>query len=633
MTKQIIVSKGNPYQLGVTPVGKGAYNFAANLRCQKECGVIIYEKNDAEGETLAFAERKIPFPKENCIGKVRFMQLSGMEEESFFYNFYADDAVVPDPYARALSGNESWGQICRPEYQCIASAPDRMMKTEQKADFDWGKDRPLKTPWTDSLLYQLHVRGFTKHISSGVKYKGTFAGLAEKIPYLKSLGVTAIELLPAYEFSEVEERTGQINYWGFKKGFYFVPKASYCSTKQPELEFKRMVKVLHENGIEVILQFYFPKETAQNFIVDVIRYWVGEYHIDGAHLMGERIPALALAADPMLADTKLIYYDFPVWDIYGEQSIYDGGAAFQSGAESGPMPYKNLACCRDDFLYGMRSFLKGDEGSLGNALYHLKNQPEKMGVVNYIANYEGFCLTDMVSYQERHNEANGEENQDGNSWNASWNCGEEGETKKKEVISLREKQLCNAVLLLLFAQGTPMIAAGDEFLHSKGGNNNAWCQDNEVNWLNWRLAKKNEEFLEFVKAAVALRKSNPVFHMPDETAGNFGAEGFPAVSWHGREAWQLSVDEETREAGIMYCQPADGNGEEPAFFYIAYNMHWEERPLALPFLKSGLQWEKIMDTAEGRTVPAGEGINEKVISVPGRSIQILRSVKLMKEGQ
>lgn len=624
MRHEVTVLKGRPYPLGMTVTGEGELNLAVVLHGKKECGVILYPRNGG-------GQIKLPFSEENKVGNIYCMGLSGICADEYDYNFYVGEEVVADPYAKQIIGNENWGKKADPKLRSRGNG----------APFEWENDAPLMTPLCDSILYLLHVRGFTRHASSGVEHKGTFYGVTEKIPYLKSLGVTAVELMPAYEFLELEhEKKGgcgmpeamlcymdkkpadealRINYWGFKKGFYFAPKASYSSSKDPAGEFKGMVKSLHENGLEVIMQFYFPKEIKQGFILEVLKYWVYEYHIDGVHLLGEKIPTTLLATDPLLSNTKLFYYDFSCEEIYGSKEAPD---------------YKNLACYRDDFLYDMRRFLKGDEDMLGRALWQMKKNPPQTGVVNYIANYEGFTLADMVSYERRHNEDNGEDNRDGNPYNASWNCGAEGKTRRKSILELRKKQMRNAVMLLLFSQGTPMIVAGDEFGQSKGGNNNAYCQDNAVNWLNWNLTKTNAEFLDFVKRAIALRMAHPILHKSDElTMMDFIASGYPDLSYHGREAWRLPVDRISREAGVMYCgrYAKQNRTEDDNFFYIAYNMHWEEKQLALPDLPAGMYWETLLGS--GQSEETGQKA-EKQFCIPGRSIMVLISGgKAVKEGK
>ena len=272
----------------------------------------------------------------------------------------------------------------------------------------------------------------------------------------------------------------------------------------------------------------------------------------------------------------------------------------------------------------MRRFLKGDEDALQQALYQLRNNPLQMGEINYITSYEGFSLADLVSYDRKHNEDNGEGNQDGNPYNASWNCGVEGPTRKRSILSLRKKQMRNAMLLLLTAQATPMLTAGDEFGQSREGNNNAYCQDNAISWLDWRLTEKNGEFLDFVRAVLKLRREHPVLHQAQElTMLDYAACGCPESSYHGKEAWRLLTDRLSREAGVLYCghYAKKKRDEDDSYFYIAYNMHWEEQKLALPDLPGGMHWEKVMDTQDGTTVSDGEK-RERYVTIAGRSVQV-----------
>lgn len=616
----VSVSDGRPYPLGMTVISDREVNLSAVMRRKGECGVIFTSRE--EGRQL-----RLPFREENRIGNLCCMKLSGIRAKDDTYRFYDEDGEWVDPYARRIYGNETWGEQISPQLSGGGAV----------SEFDWGEDAPPLTPLCDSLLYQIHVRGFTMHPSSRVKQRGTFAGVMEKIPYLKTLGVTALELMPVYEFAELEwekpilslqeeekkyrdrqaeDEKPRINYWGFKEGYYFAPKASYSASADPIREFKQLVKQLHENGIEVILQFFFPRKIRQSFILDVVKFWVEEYHIDGVHLLGERIPTTLLATEPMLSDTKILCGDFSCGEIYPEQTV---------------PAMKNLARFSDDFLYDMRRFLKGDEDMVGRVLYQLKKNPAQTGVINFITNYEGFTLADLVSYERKHNEENGEENRDGIAYNASWNCGEEGPTKKRSIRKLREKQMRNAMLLLLTAQGTPLIVAGDEFGFSRGGNNNPWCQDNEINWLNWNLNAEGKRMLEFVTRAVAMRRAHPVLHRPDElTMMDYIACGYPDLSYHGREAWKISYDRICREVGVMYCgRYARPNRQtEDDFFYIAYNMHWEETEMALPALPGTLRWEVVLDSAgEGGKKEAEALIrpDERTVRVRERSVLILKS--------
>ena len=592
--QQIKTYPGVPYPMGVSVTRDGRLNFAAALRTKEECGVLLYLKDRG-------APVRLPFHMGKKVGNIYCLQVDGLAGSDFKYNFYAGDEVITDPYAAVIYGNEKWGRRVSPALKGGICAEG----------FDWGEDRPPMTPLSDSILYLLHVRGFTRHMSSGVEHKGTYAGIMEKIPYLKELGITAVELMPSCEFLELErekrqeptmeeakkrymedpeaEETPRINYWGYKEGYYFAPKFSYAASDHPAEEFKSLVKALHAAGIELIMQFYFPPSVKQTYILEVIRHWVLEYHVDGFHLLGMKVPVVLLATEPMLGNTKLFCEEMPCGDIY----------------ENGETPvYKNLASYNDSFLYPMRGFLKGDENVLPSVLSCLKRNPSQAGVINYITNYSGFSLADLVSYDGKHNEENGEDNRDGSDSNFSWNCGAEGKTRKKAVLRLRRRQMKNAMLLLLTAQGTPMIVSGDEFGFSHRGNNNPYCQDNAVNWLDWRLAEENGDFLAFVKSAVAIRKAHPILHCPEElTMLDYLSCGFPDLSYHGEEAWKLRTDRQSRIAGLMYCgsYAKRSHKEDDESFYIAYNMHWEEHDFALPALPEGRTWMRILDTFEEET--------------------------------
>lgn len=477
------------------------------------------------------------------------------------------------------------------------------------------------------------------HSSSKVKHKGTFEGLIEKIPYLKELGITAVELMPAYEFEECEQEKDQqtieyqikhydeplpnkgeekadtkLNYWGYKEAYYFAPKASYSASGNPINSFKSMVREFHKNGMEVIMQFYFPNHIKQGYILEILKHWVLEYRIDGIHLKGNRLPVTLLATEPLFANTKIMCEDFSLADIYPEQES--------------PI-YKNLGYYRDEFMYDMRKFLKGDADMLKGFQYHMRNHNPKCGVINYITNYYGFTLNDLVSYDRKHNETNGEHNQDGTDYNYSWNCGIEGPTRKKAIVKLRRKQMKNAISFLMTAQGTPLLLSGDEFGNSQNGNNNCYCIDNETSWLDWRLVKRNQEFFEFVKSMIQFRKSHPILHTQEElTMTDRLGYGCPDLSYHGEEAWKVDLSNYNRHIAMMYCgrYARKDNKSEDDMIYIAYNMHWESHQFALPSLQGGYRWEVVNDTDS----PEDEMTIVNQVEVKPRSVKILIGRKMKR---
>ena len=605
MKRQLRVLKGNPQPYGITPNGPNCINIAIAMGSD-DCGIILYDKKRKEIE-------KIAFDYSFCIGELYCVCIEGLDIQDYEYRFYDADMIFVDAYARSVAGNENYGKL-----------PVELTGKFYLDDFDWGEDVAPLIPFHNSLFYLLHVRGFTKHKSSQVTHKGTFEGLVEKIPYLKELGITAVELMPSYEFLELEERIVEneripmayrneepvLNYWGYKEGYYYAPKSAYAADgKNPVHSFKTMVKAFHENGMEVLMQFYFPNSISGLHIVDVLRYWVCEYHVDGFHLMGDRIPTDVLANDPMLKRTKLIYYGFPV-------------------AENGhgkKLVYKNLAECRDEYMYDIRRFLKSDERMLGKVLHHMKTNPRGLARVHYVTETNGFTLADLVSFDRKHNMDNGENDMDGNPYNASWNCGAEGKTKKKPVLDLRMKQMKNAFLLSMFTQSTPLILAGDEFANSQNGNNNAYCQDNNISWLNWTDLEKQTELFGFVKEVIHFRKEHALLHRSTEyTMVDDLACGYPDLSYHSEEPWKCPYDDLTRHFGVLYCGDySEDVNEKGTFIFLAVNTHWVDHEFVLPKLPKKMKWNTVFDTAKKGKTKIDTPIKMNNIVVNERSIQVL----------
>lgn len=618
MINQISVKKGIPYPLGVSFYRKGI-NISVSIEGPGEKGICM----KVQGQT---DEIKLPFEKEYLVGNQFCIYIEGIKAAGLQYRFYCGDRYVTDPYGKMLAGSRYYGVLAEDNNEWF-------MVPSQK--FVWENDKGPRLSYEDSIFYCTHVRGFTMHPSSKVRHKGTFAGIMEKIPYLKELGITTLELLPIYDFSEVtkvkkeitmeeaiaryrdlpvKEEVPKLNYWGFSKGYYYIPKKNYSASKDVIKELKTLVKTLHENQMELILQFYFDKTVRPYMIADILKYWMMEFHVDGFHLKGDKLPVEMLATDPVFAQTKLLYHDFPYDSIYGETAPN----------------FRNLGSYTEDFMILMRRFLKGDSDTLNGFLYHQKRNPKQNGVINYMADYEGMRLWDMVSFERKHNEENGEDNRDGKDYNFTWNCGIEGVTKRTSVMELRKKQIKNALIFLFLAQGTPMIFGGDEFGNSQCGNNNPYCQDNELSWINWRKQKTNAEQFEFVKKLIGLRKSHPILRKGEEMRiMDYIACGYPDVSYHGEEAWRPDLNNYSHHVGIMYCgkYARVGRKEEDAFFYIAYNMHWEEHRFALPNLPKGLVWEEILCTDEkGGSEKSG---NEKTENGKSDSTLVLpRSVKI-----
>ncbi len=556
--------QGRPLPLGVTRIGN-TMNFSVAVPQEKECQLLLYHAGEKK-PCMSFGMKK-------SIGEVRYIALEDIDPSEYEYNYEMDGEIVVDPYVKALAGREKWGQ----------ARDVQMHEVRGKLDikeYDWEGDAPLQLPYHSIIAYSLHVRGFTKHSSSKVKAKGTFRGVIEKIPYLKELGINQIQCMPVYDF---EENLQYCNYWGYGDAYCFAPKGAYAYSKDAVNELKDMVKSCHREGIEVVLEMPFSGNVPKQMMEECLRYYMMEYHVDGFILNPSSAPMEGICADPILKKTKIMVH--------------------QTG-----------------FQTVMRRFLKSDEGMIPEVMYWLRHNSLGDRTYNYITNQNGFTLYDLVSYDGKHNEANGENNQDGPEYNYSWNCGVEGVTRKKAVLELRQQQIKNAFFLLLFAQGTPCILAGDEFENTQKGNNNVYCQDNPVGWLDWSKLEKKKELHDFVKKLIEIRKAYPVFWPEEEMRGIDQVScGVPDVSYHGESAWRVPSEVSSRQLGVYYSGAAVGGDD----CFVAYNMHWQERPFALPALSSGKKWYKIASTSEGVLEEPELLDNQRLVEVAERTIMLV----------
>lgn len=551
---------GFPFPQGCTVEGQTA-NFSVAVPEGQTCELIIYKKG---ARTSAFSQK---MPYSDVAGNLHFLSVVLEQPEDYEYCYKIGGKIVPDPYGKAFSGREHWSVSKGKE--------KRKLRTRIVTDtFDWEKSQFPHLKKEDVIAYSLHVRGFTKHSSSGVAHKGTFDGVTEKLPYLQKLGINQIHLMPVYEFDENQRH---VNYWGYGKAYFFAPKASYAAG-DPVNEMKSLVRQMHLAGIEVILEMPFTEGTTFSLILDCLRYWVMQYHVDGFIVNPYICNPDELAKDPVLAKSKILKKE-------------------------------------DGFQNVMRRFLKGDEGMIRDVICQLKNQDTQL--YNYIASHNGFTLCDVVSYDRKHNEANGENNLDGPDYNYSWNCGAEGNSRKKAVNELRKNQIFNAFFLLLFAQGMPCILSGDEFMNTQKGNNNAYCQDNLISWLDWNQLSRQEELYTFVCRLIALRKAC-MKQIAKKSEDTMGRSGIPQISYHGEDAWQMPAGRASRQLGVFYHEESTEKD-----FYIAYNMHWLSHSFALPSLPKGMEWVCIAGTKEGvldekEAVP----VKDKKVQLEERTIKV-----------
>ncbi|MBI4750881.1 MAG: glycogen debranching protein GlgX [Acidobacteria bacterium] len=672
-SKIFTIERGSPSPFGATLRPNGI-NFAIFSKNATAVTLVLF----VTGEYEPIAQ--IPLdPHINRTGHVWHIFIRGLDTK-IRYGYRMDmepnpepdlhkfnpATILVDPCAKALSGASVWGV----PYHRIGDA-DSGWKVRKRRSlivesyFDWGHDQPLNIPLSETILYELHVRGFTCHHSSTVQHPGTFLGLTEKIPYLKSLGVTAVELLPIIEFEELENpRTNPItgetllNYWGYHPINFFAPKAAYAVDGhhgRQVKEFKKMVKTFHEAGIEVILDVVFnhtaegdkPGQTfsfrgidnsvyymidletgeyinftgcgntincnhpvVRDMILECLRHWVTEMHVDGfrfdlASILGRgqdgevlaNPPVLEqIAADPILANTKLIA---EAWDAAG---LYQVGT-FPAWGRWAELNGK----FRDD----VRKFVKGDAGMVGTIAQRLIGSPDLYFAsgrtphhsINFITSHDGFTLADLVSYNVKHNEANGEQNRDGLDENHSWNCGVEGPTNVAEINNLRRRQMKNMAALLLLSNGVPMILAGDELGRTQQGNNNAYCQDNEISWQNWELLEKNADLFRFFRLLIQFRKRYSIFRH-----GKFGQvwEKGTSAEFHGPKLDFFDKSYHSRCLALHIRSARHPAGSDiPAditntiHFYLIANMHWEGCDFQLPALTHGKSWYRIADTHLG----------------------------------
>ncbi len=570
----IKVKKGSPEKLGAWKCGDSCY-FAAAFPEDQKAELII---TDAEGKKLT----EIPLPEEERTGRVSAVQVEGLDEKAagYYYRVGGRKRVL-DPHAKLI----------RRDY-CLL---------EQEAP-SWDGDRSPGLSPDNMMIYKLHVRGFTKKAKIAQGIRGTFSGVAKMLPYITGLGFNAIELMPAYEwvndlritpFSAVKDESEgpakavrPVNYWGYAdQNYYFAPRWEYCATDHPSEEFSSLVRACHDAGTELYMEMYFPDGTYPALALEAVRYWKMHYHVDGFHLIGGGVPAEMIVGDPLLASTKLMF------------EYVDTGRLFR-----GTVPKKrNIIICNDDFEHTGRALLKGDEGQTGRFAAHVRSNPPDCGVVNYMANVNGFTLYDTVSYDWKHNEENGEDNRDGTALNFSWNCGAEGPSRKKAVKDLRMRQVRNALMYVFLSQGIPLLYAGDEQLNTQKGNNNAYCCDNSTGWTDWNSSKDASELTAFVRKLTEFRKNHKIFHMPGELKGtDYRSYGIPDISFHNDKAWVCSFENISRTLAVMYnglyTQEESQDGGQ--YYYVLYNAYWNPFTFALPALPKGCSWFLRADTSK-----------------------------------
>lgn len=638
---------------GATPLQNGV-NFTIHTCGGTSCELLLFHR--AQEEPFAV----LPFPEAYKIGDVYSMIVYGLNIDEFEYAYRVDGPYCPekgllfdknkillDPYAKAVAGQRTWGIRWDHTYHA------RVVKDR----FDWGDMPQSKKELCDLIIYELHVRDFTHHPSSGVQHRGTFSGLMEKIPYLKELGINAVELMPIFEFDEtMNSRTVDgkqlLECWGYNTVGFFAPNSSYAAANehnQEGTELKTLIKALHDNGIEVILDVVFnhtaegnekgntfsfkgfdnniyymltPDGNYYNFsgcgntlncnhpvvqqlILECLRYWTINYRVDGfrfdlASILGRNEdgspmnnpPLLrTLADDSILSNVKLIA---EAWDAGG---LYQVGSFPASG---------RWAEWNGRYRDSLRSYLKGDSWNAWDAAWSISGSGDLYGgyydnthsnyagynsCVNFLTCHDGFTLYDLYAYNDKHNEANGWNNTDGANDNRSWNCGAEGETDDPEVLSLRRRMIRNACAVLMCSRGTPMFLAGDEFGNTKFGNNNSYCQDNITSWLDWRMLEKNKDLFEFFKFMIAFRKKHPVIHKQLPTS----VCGMDPIHTHNLNAEETDIPRDAHTFCVSFAGYDKEKGKDD-LIYVAVNTFWEDVTITLPNLHRRGAWHLSVNT-------------------------------------
>lgn len=664
-------------------VASNGVSFTINSHGATRCTLLLFKPQASKPYA------RIPFPDSYRIGDTYSMLVFDIKPDEFEYAFsfdgpyepakgllFNEENVLLDPYSRAVTGQRKWGE--KPEGGKDFEYRARVVKSS----FDWGDIKQLEQPFEDLVIYETHVRGYTKDKSSGVSAPGTFAGLKDKIPYLKDLGINAVELMPIFEFDEMEsarvvDDVQLYNYWGYNTVSFFAPNTSYAFNEEHNHEgdeLKSLIKALKENGIEVILDVVFNHTAEGNemgpcfsfkgidnnvyymltpdahyynfsgcgnvmncnhpvvrsFIIDCLRHWAIEYRVDGfrfdlASILGRdqngapmaNPPILeSLAFDPVLGKMKLI------------AEAWDAGGLYQVGSFPS---WNRWAEWNGRYRDDMRSFLKGDDGMAGNAITRITGsrdlyRPESRGhkaSVNFMTCHDGFTLYDLYSYNEKHNEKNGWNNTDGDNNGHSWNCGAEGETDDPNVNGLRRRLIKNAFAALLCSRGPAMFFAGDEFCNTQFGNNNAYCQDNIISWLDWSRLEEFKEIHDFVRHMIQFRKEHPILRKMTKPSSC----QFPEISVHNGTPFNASTDYKTKLIGIMYAGRNEEDTEDDIVFYCM-NAYWEPLVMQLPVLPNGKHWH--VDTNTNAEYFDGEDFTAKTellgvntIRVPARTTIIL----------
>lgn len=567
---------------------------------------------------------EIKIPKEYSIGRVYSVCVSGLDFKHLCYLLKSDKKVFMDPYAKVIIGRETWMDEKRFE------SDYKVFGGFLNEDYEW-KNPSVKIESKDMIMYKLHMRGFTMDHKRNRGEKGNYKGVISLLPELKDLGVSSLEFLPIYEFEEMRfkselkvtsgKKTKEVfypaygtNYWGYGEGNYFAPKSSYFGGKDAVNHGKEMIDAIHGMNMEVIMEISFSEEHSAEFIKSVLQYWVKEFHIDGFHLLGAALPMETIVKEPYFANTKLFYDSYTADVLYSEDDK------------------KHLFVYNDDFTYPLRRLQHHMDGNIGDFADQMRRQGEHFGFVNYAASNSGFCLMDVYSYGEKHNRDNGEDNTDGSNYNCSHNHGVEGPTNKTSINRIRLMNARCAITSALLSQSVPLILAGDEINNSQSGNNNPYCQDNEIGWVNFSNKKTALKFREYVKNVIAFRKAHDVLSKDTPMQLNdYKHVGIPDLSYHGREPWIMGMGAEKKAIGIYYSgQYSTSKNKEDVM--LLYNFYYDSEEFAAPKLPGKKKWYFVTNTSLDTFAPENVPLKDQTkVIVPGGTVTILVGKEVSNE--
>lgn len=581
--------------------GKKEFSFSISVPDKKECTLFMYRHS----ESKPFSERKMKKLKNGVF--FTNVDLSGEDIDSLEYIYKADGEEIPDIKAKRIIGREQFGKRTVHGNKKSFATDEQTSVKYGIVDFTRFKEDTYVRNTADKLvLYELQIRSFTMHESSKTEHPGTFCGASEKVSYLKKLGITGVMLMPVFDFDECSV-PNRVNLWGYacRNTYFFAPKASFSASGNSPKEYKQLIEKFHKAGIDVYMDMMFTDDIPQSIMLECMRMYACVYGVDGFKINNYQINPLLVLTDENLGNCRL----------------------FVSSADEALLSRyrERLLVMNDTYRNDMRRYLKGDEGLVPAVYNYLKNRSEG-SVVGCLNDHNGFTLYDLYTYDIKHNLNNGENNRDGADFNYSWNCGEEGSTNNKRIKSLRLKMMKNAAAALFLTGGVPMISAGDEFGHTKLGNNNTYCQDNEISYLNWDAGKENKELYSFVKNMIVLRHSLKVLNVRHELREtDYKGVGIPDISLHGTSPWLVERNPYNRLIGAYLCgdyvmDETDGE-KTPEDVYILFNMHWEKHEFVIPKRKDR-RFTVLFDTA--KKFHKGD-ITEESIVVEPRSIVLLKN--------